>query len=49
MLLPEDDAWRRRAAMDRHNGWLDRADGIFFKVLGSNPMTIRVDLAGLTS
>jgi hypothetical protein len=28
------------------NGWLGRADGVFFKVLGSHPMTVRVDLAG---
>jgi len=46
VLVPEDDAWRRRAAIDRHNGWLGRADGVFFKVLGSQPMTVRVDLAG---
>ena len=44
-LLPEDDAWRRRAAIDRQGGWLGRADGVFFKVLGSQPMTVRVDLS----
>ena len=43
-LLPEDDAWRRRAAIDRRGGWLGRTDGVFFKVLGSQPMTVRVDL-----
>jgi deazaflavin-dependent oxidoreductase (nitroreductase family) len=44
VLLPEDDAWRRRAEMDRRNGWMGRFDGVFFKVLGSNPLTVRVDL-----
>jgi len=44
VLLPEDDAWRRRAVMDRRNGWLGRFDGVFFKVLGSSPLTVRVDL-----
>jgi deazaflavin-dependent oxidoreductase (nitroreductase family) len=49
VLLPEDDAWRRRAAMDRRNGWLGRFDGVFFKVLGSSPLTVRVDLDPRTS
>lgn len=43
-VLPDDDAWARRKAMDQLNGWMTRADGVFFRLLASTPMTIRVDL-----
>lgn len=43
-LLPDDDAWARRAQIDRQNGLMGRADGVIFRALGSTPMTVRVDL-----
>jgi deazaflavin-dependent oxidoreductase (nitroreductase family) len=43
-LLPDDDAWARRKAMDELTGWMGRADGIFFRAMASTPMTVRVDL-----
>jgi len=43
-LLPDDDAWARRQAMDKLTGWMGRADGIFFRTLASTPMTVRIDL-----
>jgi deazaflavin-dependent oxidoreductase (nitroreductase family) len=43
-LLPDDDAWTRRTAMDQLTGWMGRADGIFFRSMASTPMTVRVDL-----
>jgi hypothetical protein len=43
-LLPGDDAWTRRKAMDQLTGWMGRADGIFFRSMASTPMTVRVDL-----
>lgn len=45
-LLPEDDAWSRHTLIERGNGWMGRADGIFFKVLARSPVTVRVDLDG---
>lgn len=44
--LPEDDAWSRHTLVAQGNGWLGRADGIFFKVTASSPVTVRVDLDG---
>jgi deazaflavin-dependent oxidoreductase (nitroreductase family) len=43
-LLPGDDPWARRKAMDQLAGWMSRADGIFFRAMASTPMTVRVDL-----
>lgn len=43
-VLPDDDAWARRKAMDQLNGWMSRADSVFCRLLASMPMTIRVDL-----
>lgn len=43
-LVPDDDAWARRKAMDRLTGWMGRADGIFFRSMATIPMTVRVDL-----
>jgi deazaflavin-dependent oxidoreductase (nitroreductase family) len=43
-LLPDDDPWARRRAMDQLTGWMGRADGIFFRTMASTPMTVRVDL-----
>lgn len=43
-MLPDDDPWARRKAMDRLNGGMSRADRIIFRLLASAPMTVRVDL-----
>jgi deazaflavin-dependent oxidoreductase (nitroreductase family) len=43
-LLPEDDARGRRKQMDQINGWLSRVDRVFFDMLSSQPLTVRIDL-----
>jgi deazaflavin-dependent oxidoreductase (nitroreductase family) len=45
-LLPEDDAWARRKQMDQINGWMSRVDRVFFEMLSSKPLTVRIDLEG---
>lgn len=42
--LPEDEPFARRRAIDRHNGLVGRADGVFFRVAASTPLSVRVDL-----
>ncbi len=43
-VLPDDDALARRRLLDRRNGLVGRADGVFFRASASEPVTIRVDL-----
>jgi deazaflavin-dependent oxidoreductase (nitroreductase family) len=42
--LPDDDARRRRADMDRRHGLSGRLNGTVFQSLATEPMTIRIDL-----
>ncbi len=44
VLLPEEDAWSRHTLIAQGNGWMGRADGVFFNVTARNPVAIRVDL-----
>ncbi len=43
-LLPEDDASARRKQMDQLSGWMSRVDRVFFEMLSSKPLTVRIDL-----
>jgi deazaflavin-dependent oxidoreductase (nitroreductase family) len=43
-LLPDDDGFARRAALDRANGWVGRLDGLVFRAGATTPMTVRIDI-----
>lgn len=43
-IVPDDDGLTRRAAIDRANGWMGRADGVFFRATASSPLSVRIDL-----
>jgi deazaflavin-dependent oxidoreductase (nitroreductase family) len=43
-LLPDDDTPARRRAIVAGTGLLGRADGVFFRVLSSQPVTVRIRL-----
>jgi len=43
-LLPDDDARQRRRALDRAHGLSGRIDGIIFRAMATDPLTIRIDL-----
>jgi deazaflavin-dependent oxidoreductase (nitroreductase family) len=43
-VVPDDEPFARRRAIDRRNGLVGRADGVFFRTAASTPLTIRVDL-----
>jgi deazaflavin-dependent oxidoreductase (nitroreductase family) len=43
-VLPDDEPFARRRAIDRHNGMVGRVDGVFFRAAASTPVTVRVDL-----
>ena len=45
-VLPDDDAWSRHTLIERGNGWMGRADGVFFRVAAGQPVTVRVNLDG---
>jgi deazaflavin-dependent oxidoreductase (nitroreductase family) len=42
--LPDDDAWRRRRAVDETHGLSGRIDGVIFRASATDPLTIRIDL-----
>jgi deazaflavin-dependent oxidoreductase (nitroreductase family) len=43
-LVPEDDARGRRRALDQTHGFSGRIDGIVFRAIATDPLTIRIDL-----
>jgi deazaflavin-dependent oxidoreductase (nitroreductase family) len=43
-VVPDDEPFARRRAIDRQNGLVGRADGVFFRAAASTPVTVRVDL-----
>ena len=43
-VVPDDDPYARRRAIDRRNGLVGRADGVFFRAAASTPVSVRVDL-----
>ena len=49
-VLPDDEPFARRRAIDRRNGLVGWADGVFFRLAASTPLSVRVDLdAGAAS
>ena len=43
-VLTDDYAFARHRLLDRQNGLVGQADGVFFGASASEPVTIRVDL-----
>jgi deazaflavin-dependent oxidoreductase (nitroreductase family) len=43
-IVPDEDAWARREAIDRRNGWMGRMDGVIFRKMATTPVAIRIDL-----
>jgi deazaflavin-dependent oxidoreductase (nitroreductase family) len=43
-VVPEDDAWARRRALARATGVIGRADGVFFRLAASTPLSVRIAL-----
>jgi deazaflavin-dependent oxidoreductase (nitroreductase family) len=43
-LVPEDDARSRRRTLDRTHGINGRIDGMIFRTMATDPVTIRIDL-----
>jgi deazaflavin-dependent oxidoreductase (nitroreductase family) len=43
-VVPDDEPFARRRAIDQRNGLVGRADGVFFRVAASTPLSVRVDL-----
>jgi deazaflavin-dependent oxidoreductase (nitroreductase family) len=43
-LLPDDDGWQRRQALDRTHGLSGRIDGLIFRATATDPVTIRIDV-----
>jgi len=42
-VLPDDEPYGCRRALDRQNGIIGRADGIFFRAAATSPLTVRID------
>jgi deazaflavin-dependent oxidoreductase (nitroreductase family) len=43
-VVPDDEPFARRRAIDRRNGLVGRADGVFFRAAASTPLSVRIDL-----
>lgn len=43
-VVADDDAWARRAEIDRRNGLMGTFDGKIFRASATEPVTIRIDL-----
>ncbi len=43
-VLPDDDALARHRRIIAANGWVGRADGMFFRAAATSPLTVRIDL-----
>jgi deazaflavin-dependent oxidoreductase (nitroreductase family) len=43
-VVPDDEPFARRRAIDQRNGLIGRADGVFFRAAASTPISVRVDL-----
>ncbi len=43
-VVPDDDPLARHREIVAANGWVGRADGVFFRASATTPLSIRVDL-----
>jgi deazaflavin-dependent oxidoreductase (nitroreductase family) len=43
-VRPEDDAVARHRRIIEANGWVGRADGVFFRAAATTPLSVRIDL-----
>lgn len=43
-VMPDDDPMARHRRIAEANGWVGRADGVFFRKSASVPVSVRVDL-----
>lgn len=43
-VVPDDDPLVRHRQIVAANGWVGRADGVFFRASATTPMSVRVDL-----
>ena len=44
VVVPDDDAMARHRQIVAANGWVGRADAVFFRASATTPVSIRVDL-----
>ncbi len=43
-VVPDDDPLARHRMIASANGWIGRADGVFFRAASTTPLSIRVEL-----
>lgn len=43
-VVPDDDPAARHRQISEANGWVGRADGVFFRASATSPVSVRVDL-----